>query len=326
VILVIGATGFLGTNLVRELAGRGESVRILRRPSSNLLGLEKLPLEEVSGDLADPAALRQAMRGCRHVFHVAGGVSLGTLDRERLRRVNVGGTEAVAAAALAEGVERLVYTSSSVSIGYGTADQPATEDSPFNLGHLRLPYVDTKKEAEEKILEQCGKGLPAVVVNPGYVFGPWDKAPKLNQLLIMAARGKLNFYFGGGLSVVDVSDVARGHVLALEKGRVGQRYILSNLNLTYREFFTRVNAFVGRPPPKFKMPYPVLLGMGYAAQGFGKLFGLKPELSAAAARLYQINHYLSSEKARQELGYTTTPLEESFRKTFDWLKEYKYIP
>jgi dihydroflavonol-4-reductase len=326
VILVIGATGFLGTNLVRELHARGEAVRILRRPSSNMLGLEGQAREEVVADLFDPAALRQAMRGCRQVFHVAGGVSMSPFGGEQLRRVNVEGTAAVAAAALAEGVDRLVYTSSSVTIGYGSAGSPATEESPFNLGHLHMPYVDTKKEAEDRLLEQCRKGLPAVVVNPGYVFGPWDKAPKLNKLLIMAAQGKLSFYFGGGLSVVDVADVARGHILALERGRVGERYILSNLDLTYREFFTRVNAVVGRPPPKFKMVHPLLLGMGYGSQVLGKLFGFDPELSAGAARLYRLNHYLSSEKARRELGYATAPLEDSLRKTFDWLKEYKFIP
>jgi dihydroflavonol-4-reductase len=324
-ILVTGATGFIGTNLVQQLASGDEPVRILRRQSSNMLGLEGLPIEEVVGDILDEASVREAVKDCRRVYHVAGSADIGPFSSEQLYRTNVFGTEQVARAALAEGVEKLVYTSSSVTIGYGSAENPATEDSDYNLGHIPLPYIKTKKAAEEKVLELVAQGLPAVIVNPGYVFGCWDKEPKLNQLLIKSARGKLNFFFPGGMSVVDVDDVATGHILAMEAGQIGQRYILSNRNMTYREFVTVVNASQGKRPPKWKLPYPLLLTMGYASECCGKLFRFNPLLSSGLAQLYAIDHFVSSQKAETVLGYKTTPLEESLDRTFHWLRGNDYI-
>lgn len=324
-ILVTGATGFIGTNLVRKLVEEGKSVRILRRDWSNMMGLEGLPIEEHIGDLRDYNSVRKAVKGCKRVFHLAALLKIAPFERERFHKTNVLGSENIARAALEEGVEKMVYTSSIAAIGYGTEENPATEDSEFNLGNFRLPYIDTKREGEEKIFEFCQKGLPVVVVNPGYVFGPWDKRPGLNKFLVMAARGKLWFYIGGGLSIVNVDDVVQGHLLAMEKGRIGQRYILSNQNVSYKEFMSMANEFVGKKPPKFKIPYLLLLFMGYLGDGFGILFRFNPQISSRIARFTKINHYVSSEKAKRELGYTTTPLAESFKKTFDWLKEYNFL-
>lgn len=324
-ILVTGATGFIGTNLVRQLVERGESVRILRRACSDMLGLEHLGVEEYVGDATDYDSVRRAMRGCGKVFHLAGSVSLSPFVGDKLRQINVTGAELMARAALDEGVERVVYTSSSVTIGYGTKERPADEMSEFNLSGVRLAYIQTKKEAEGKILDFCARGLPAVIVNPGYLFGAWDKTPKLNQLLILAAKRRLNFYFTGGLSVADVGDVARGHILAMEKGEIGQRYILSGENMTYREFFTRVNAVLGQKAPRFPLPYMVFGPMGLTAEICARLFRFEPTISRAVAQLYRINHFISSEKARRVLGYTTTPLDDSLGRAFDWLKEFHYI-
>jgi dihydroflavonol-4-reductase len=324
-ILVIGATGFIGTNVVRELVERGESVRIFRRTSSNMLGLENLPFEEYFGDLLNPEAVRRAMKGCTRVFHLAAVVSLRPYETRHLSDIHIKGTNIVAQTALEEGVERFVYTSSGVTVGYNPGSKPATEANGVSLTHLGLPYVETKIKAEELVLQFFHKGLPAVIVNPGYTFGPWDKSPKLNQLLIMAAQGKLNFYFTGGLSVVNVADVAHGHLLAMDHGRLGERYILSNQNLTYQDFFTLLNAYVGRKPPKYRLPYPVMFTVGFFAETYGRIFRLNPQLSTGLARLYKINHYLSSEKAMQELHYTPRPLEDSLDKTFRWLREHNYI-
>ncbi len=323
--LVTGATGFIGTNLVRKLVEQGESVRILRREWSNMAGLEGLPIEEYIGNVRDFDSVQRAVKGCTRVYHLAALLKIAPFERERFHQTNVRGSDNIARAALEEGVEKMVYTSTIGAVGYGTSENPATEETQFNLGHFKLPYIDTKREGEEIILEYCKKGLPAVVVNPGYVFGPWDKRPGLNKFFELAVRGKLWFYIGGGLSVVDVDDVVQGHLLAMEKGRIGERYILSNQNMTYREFLSLVNQFLDRKPPKFKIPYPLLLMLGYFGDGLGKVFRFNPQMSARVARFTKITHYVSSEKAMRELGYTTTPLAESFRKTFDWLRKYHQL-
>jgi dihydroflavonol-4-reductase len=324
-ILVIGATGFIGTNLVRELVRQGERVRIFRRASSNMTGLENLPVDEHFGDLLDPESVRRAMRGCTHVYHLAAALSLGPFESKLLSDIHIRGTEIVSRAAIEEGVRRLVYTSSGVTVGYKPGDNPATESEGISMAGLGLPYIDTKIEAEKLILQFCRQGLPAVIVNPGYTFGPWDKTPKLNQFIIMASQGKLNFYFSGGLSVVDVADVVRGHMLALERGRPGERYILSNQDITYRDFFTLLNRCFGEKPPKYKLTYPVLYTAGLFAEIFGRILHFNPQLSTGAARLYTMNHYLSSDKAREELCYRPKPLEESIDATVTWLREHRYI-
>lgn len=321
-ILVTGATGFIGTNLVRKLVEQGEEVRILRREWSNMIGLEGLPVEEHTGNVRDYDSLRQAVKGCSRVYHLAALLKIAPFERDRFQKTNVLGSENIARAALAEGVEKMVYTSTIGAVGYGPKENPATEESEFNLGHFKLPYIDTKRKGEEVILAYCKKGLPAVIVNPGYVFGPWDKRPGANRFFDMALRGRLWFYIGGGLSVVDVDDVVQGHLLAMEKGRIGERYILSNQNMTYKEFLSLINEFIGKKPPKFKIPYVLLLTLGYFGDGLGKLFRFNPQISSRVARFTKINHYVSSEKAKIELGYSTTPLAESFQKTFNWLKEY----
>ncbi|MFQ5751677.1 MAG: SDR family oxidoreductase [bacterium] len=324
-ILVTGATGFIGTNLVRKLVARGDSVRILRREWSNMLGLERLPIEEHIGDVRDYEAVRKAVTGCKQIYHLAALLKIAPFERERFHNINVEGSDNIALAALEEGVEKLVYTSSIAAIGFGTEDNPATEETEFNLDKFKLPYIDTKRKGEQKVLDYCESGLPAVVVNPGYVFGPWAKKPGLNKILLLAAQGKLWYYISGGLSIVDVDDVVQGHLLAMEKGKIGKRYILSNQNITYKELITMANEFVGKKPPKFKIPFALMLMVGYLAEGAGKLFRFNPQISSGMARMTTITHYVSSEKAKRELGYTTTPLADSFKKTFNWLKEYKYI-
>ncbi len=324
-ILVTGATGFIGTNLVRKLVNQGETVRILRRDWSNMLGLKGLAIEEHIGDIRDYQTVRKAVKGCKRIYHLAALLKIAPFERERFQKINVQGSENIALAALEEGIEKLVYTSSIAAIGFGTEKNPATEESEFNLGQFKLPYIDTKRSGEQKILEYCKSGLPAVVVNPGYVMGPWDKHPGLNKLLVLAARGKLWYYIGGGLSIVDVDDVVQGHILAMEKGQIGERYILSNENLTYKEFITMANEFSGKKPPKIKIPFLLTLITGYLAEAAGTLFRFNPGISSGIARMTSITHYVSSDKAKKEIGFTLTPLADTFKKTFDWLKEYKYI-
>lgn len=323
-ILVTGATGFVGNNLVRELVRQGESVRILVRPSSQLRGLADLPIEMAKGDLMDLASLQQAMKGCRQVYHVASSIDLSPFKREQLYRVNVTGTKNVMCAAGEVSVDRLVYTSSAVTLGCGTTMMPISETSEYNLGWLNNPYIDSKKKAEELVLDFIGQGVPAVIINPGYIFGQWDFNPKLNKLLILAARGKLNFYFGGGLSVVDVADVVQGHLLAMKKGRVGERYIISNSNLTYKDFFSQINQQIGQPAPVIKFPTSLMIAMGRIAEFYGQLTHQEVSISSALSRLYNHYHYMSSEKAIKELGYKPQAIEKSLAEAFSWLAKHQF--
>lgn len=324
-ILVTGATGFVGTNLVRELVRRGESVRILCRASSNLEGLVDLPIEQFIGDLLDQQSLQKAIKNCRQVYHVASLIEMSPYKRNELYDVNILGTEMVMRAALDEGVDRLVYTSSAVTLGYSTQEDPVTEESQYNFGWLENPYIESKKRAEDVVLAYSKRGVPAVIVNPGYIFGSWDKNPKLNKILILAAQSKLKFYFGGGLSVVDVADVVQGHLLAMEKGDVGERYIISNENLTYKDFMTLANQLTGKPPPCVKLPTWLMVMMGRLAETYGRFAQVEAPLSSSMARLYDVHHYMSSKKAIQELGYKPKSLKESLKLTLDWLEKHHYI-
>jgi len=321
-VLVTGATGLIGTNLVRRLISQGEAVRILVRTSSDLGGLEGLPLERRIGDIRDRDTVTQAAQGCSAIFHLAGSVDVTCTSLEKMRCVIVHGTEHVCRAAMDAGVGKVIYTSSCVTAGYGPDGQPATEKRGLPLASLKMPYVAAKVEAEARFLDYCTRGLPGVAVLPGYVFGPWDKHPKLNQLLIMAAAGKLNFYFSGGLSVVAVGDVARGHLLAWKHGRCGERYILSHRNLTYRDFFTLLNRVAGFPAPRWRLPGALLSGFGTAAELAARITHRAPPFTAAMARLYSLRHYVDSTKAKDDLGYTNADLEVSIARTYQWLYEH----
>jgi len=321
-ILVTGATGFIGTNLVRHLAGRGENVRIFVRGSSDRGGLEALSLDVCVGDIRDEEAVSRTVHGCRAVFHLAGSVEVTCTSLAMMRETIVTGTDNVCRAALAAGVEKVVYTSSCVTVGYGSLDQPATEEGGTSLASLGIPYVQAKVEAEARFRDYCAQGLPGVALLPGYIFGPWDKQPKLNQLLILAAQGKLNFYFTGGLNVVAVGDVVRGHVLALQRGQCGERYILSHRNMSYRDFFSLLNRIAGFPPPRWPLPPPLLIGFGSLAELAGRIVRRPVPITAGVARLYSLHHYVDSAKATREIGYTNDDLEGSIINAYRWLHEH----
>lgn len=321
-ILVTGATGLIGTNLVRELIAQHQQVRILRRFASNMQGLDGLSFEEHIGDIQDVRAVRAALKGCSEVYHLAAFVDLGRLATKKLYAVQVEGTRQVVYSAMEQGLKKMVYVSSGTTIGY-KLNGVATESDSLPLLIECMPYLSTKMEAERVVLEACQKGLPAVLVNPGYTFGPWEKNPKVNKLFLLALRGVLKFYFHGGLSLVDARDVAQGCVLAMKYGRIGERYILSNENMTYRDFFTRLNAYVGRSPPFMPIPLPMGVVMGSCFEMIEKIFHIKPPLTMGMAHLYNLKHYLSSEKARLELHYSPRSIEESIAETFRWLVEHR---
>ena len=245
-IFVTGGTGFLGLNLVRLLLERGRQVRLLVRPASSRIGLDERAIEFVEGDVTDARSLREALRGCEEVYHVAGWVQVSPWGRSAAWRVNVEGTRNVCAAALAGGVRRVVHTSSIATIGRGTLARPADETTPWNLGAENIPYYASKVAAEEAVLEHVGRGLDAVIVNPTYLVGPWDVKPSAGRALIYTARRRLRFFPSrGGINYADVRQAATGHLLAMERGRAGERYILGGENLTFEAYVCRIAAAAG---------------------------------------------------------------------------------
>lgn len=325
---VTGATGLVGGNLVRALVTRGESVRALVREKSNAIALNGLEVEMVPGDIRDRDSLTRALKGCDRVYHCAASVSQWRGNLPISKDININGTVNVLEESLRAGVERVVYVSTVDTLGLSRRESPADETSSHeSMAKFRNPYVDTKYEAERRAREFVKKGLNLVVVNPTYMFGPWDVKPSSGLMILEVARGKALGYPGGGNNFVDVEDVVQGIILAMEKGRSGEKYILANQegNLTYQEIFTLIARIVGVKPPRFRIPYAVALIGGYLSDIYGKLTGAEPQINSVTVRLGYAPHYFSPAKAIKELGIPQSPVEGAVRRAYEWFKKYGYL-
>ncbi|HTK74579.1 MAG TPA: NAD-dependent epimerase/dehydratase family protein [Gemmataceae bacterium] len=304
-VAITGATGFVGFHVARRLAAAGADVAALVRPSADRGRLVAAGVHCVEGSLEEPASLLQLARGREFLFHVAGAVDFGG-DWQRLREVNVEGTRSVLAAARAAGVRRLVHTSSIVAVGATRSPRLLDETYAWNLGPMRVPYVTTKRQAEELALAANGK-LEVVVVNPGCVVGPDDFAgSEFGTLCRRFWRGRLPICFGGGNNFVDVRDVAGGMLQAAERGRPGERYLLTGTNRSMTAFFGELARASGRTIPRLRLP----TALAPVVAAFGEKFARRgpPALTAPQARVLPYFMYFSCAKARRELGYEPRPL------------------
>ena len=249
-VLVTGGTGFVGSQIVAALVRRGDTVRVLHRATSKLIMLEGLPIEHVLGDVQEPEAVARAVAGCDLVFHVAAVASYWRTQREQVYRVNVEGTRIVMEACLAAGVPRVVHTSSVAAIGIPRNGRPADERATFDAFSATFAYADSKHRAEAVVLQAVARGLPAVIVNPGAVYGAGDHNLISGSMVLELARRSVPLVPDGGLCVVDVDAIVRGHLAAAERGRIGERYILGGENLTLLEIATEICAVVGRRAPR----------------------------------------------------------------------------
>ncbi len=311
-----GATGFLGLHLAKLLRSRGATVTALVRASSNLSHLEPLGVRCIATSMNDPTSLRAALDGCQLLFHMAGAVDFCG-DWDRFREINVIGTQNVIAAAREAGVRRVVHTSSIVAVGAQRyANQFAHEDSPWNLGELQVPYVTTKREAEEAALAMNSSKLDVVVANPASVIGPLDYSrSEFGTMCFRFWKGRLPFYFQGGNNFVDVRDVANGHLLAAERGRPGERYLLTGYNLSYGQFFQELARYSSKFRPRIPLPRFLAHGIAWLNERFPPKNGARLYLSQGQARLVSRFFYFQSQKAEEELGYQRRLLAETLADT-----------
>lgn len=325
--LVTGATGFIGSEIVRQLLADGHEVRALVRATSDRGNLADLAddIEFVTGDITDGASVRRALEGRDALFHAAAYFTHWATDVDSFYDVNVGGTRTTLTAALEAGVERVVYTSTNNAIGaYGST--PSNEDVVFNYWSTGDHYSISKYFAEVEAFKLGARGLPVVVVNPTLVVGERDARPTSSgQMVIDVASGNLPVYVDGWVNVVDVRDVARGHLLAAERGRVGQRYLLGGENLSVKEYFGLIAAAAGVEPPRFKAPYPLALGMAHLYELQSRFTRRHPVATVSELKIGRLGETYDSTKATEELGFTHTPVRECIERSVAWFRANGYL-
>lgn len=323
--LITGASGFVGANLVRALLQKGFAVRALVRPLSNTRTLQGLDVEFVRGDVRDLSSVKRAIQGCSLVFHVAALYAFWVRPRKLLYDVNVEGTRNVLQTAWDVKVERVVHTSSVAALG-GTCDDAPLDESveePWFVGD----YQRSKFLAERVAREFVGKGLPVVIVNPAMPVGPYDAKPTPSgQVMVDFLNRRMPAYVDTRLNVVDVEAVALGHILAAERGRVGERYILGGENLTLEQLLGKLSQITGLPAPRMKLPYDPLLVAAHINTAVRSLLpGSALRLTPESLRMARYHPYFSSEKAARELGFPIRPVDEALHKAVQWFRENGYV-
>jgi len=317
--LLTGATGFVGSAVARTLLARGHALRVLVRPGSNRANLAGLDVDLAEGDLTDAASLTRATAGCRYVLHVAADYRLWVPDPAAMERANVAGTVALLRAAQAAGVAKIVYCSSVAALGLTGTTAPADETTPVHPDSIAGIYKQSKYRAEQAVLALIrDEGVPALIVNPSTPVGPRDIKPTPTGKMIRdAAAGRMPAYVDTGLNVVHVDDVAEGHVLALERGRIGEKYILGGEDLALRDIFARAAAAAGRPPPRLSLPIAPLIPLALACEALAR-FGIEPLVTREMLAMARKKMFFSSAKARRDLGYTPRPAAAAIDDAVAW--------
>jgi len=323
---VTGATGFVGSHVARVLAEQGADLRLLIRSSSDPRNIQALNADRVIGDLRDPASIEKAMAGCDVVFHVAADYRLWVREPEQMYRANVEGTRAVLNAARKNHVRRVVYTSSVATIGFTSNGRPADEDFPVSLEDMIGHYKRSKFMAEEVALEAGRGGMDVVVVNPSTPVGEQDIKPTpTGRIVVDFLKKKFPAYVDTGLNLVDVTECARGHAAALEKGRSGERYILGGENLTLKQILDKLAAITGLPSPKIRVPYVLALATGVVDEVVtGRILGREPRATIDAVRMGRKKMFVSCAKAVRELGWKTVPVDDALRRAVEWFQANGY--
>jgi dihydroflavonol-4-reductase len=319
--LVTGASGFLGWHVATRLAARGHKVRALVRPASRLRELE---VEQVMGDLRDPESLERAVQGCGVIFHVAADYRLWARNPGELYQSNVDGTRNLLKAAVKAGVERVVYTSTVGCIGL-VENGLGGEDTPVSLADMVGAYKRSKFMAEQVAREFAAAGLPVVIVNPTAPVGDHDFKPTpTGRIIVDFLKGAMPAFVDTGLNLADAGDTAEGHLLAFERGRPGERYILGSENLTLEQIFQMLERISGVQAPKTRVPYALAYAAGVVSSGIARLTGRTPLAPLDAVRMSRKKMFVTSEKAARELGFQPGPAEDALRRAVQWFRANGY--
>jgi hopanoid-associated sugar epimerase len=322
-ILVTGAAGHLGANLVRALLSRGQRVRALVREGSSRQALEGLDVEVVCGDLRDEQSLRTAVRGVEQLFHTAAMISIRSGDREALMKTNVEGTRALLSAAQDAGVKKVVHTSSFGAIGTRT-DRPSNEDDWLDPFEPVMDYERSKAQSEVVVLQAAARGLPVTIVNPSAIVGPFDFGPSLvGRTIVDFGNGKMRAYVPGAFDWVPMKDVVSGHLLAMEKGAPGERYLLSGEVHTLDQIMSWLSEFTGKPVPSFRIPARLMQSIALVKDWVEREFfpEATPRFNYHSIRILSSHKHGNNEKARRELGYQPTPVRDAFSDAVRWFQQ-----
>lgn len=322
--LVTGATGFVGSVITRLLLAKGEQVRVLSRPANDRRNLQGLDVEIVEGDLNDPVSLKKAVKGCTVLYHVAADYRLWIPRPDEIYQTNVEGSRALLLAAAEAGVTRMVYTSSVATLGINPDGTPSNEDTPVSLENMIGHYKRSKFLAEQAIQDLIQQqGLPIVIVNPSTPIGPYDIKPTpTGRMILDAIQGKTPAYVDTGLNLVHVEDVARGHLLAFEKGQIGQRYILGGEDMSLKDILTLIAQLTHQKPPRIKLPHAVVMPVAYLSEAWARISnGSEPRATVDGVRMSRKKMYFSSEKAKSELGYQYRCAQEAIEAAVEWFRK-----
>ena len=325
--LVTGGTGFVGSAVVRHLIDRGKSVRVLTRPGADRRNIADLDVETAIGDLLDSASLKTALAGCDALYHVAADYRLWVPDPKTLYSTNVDATISLMRAAGDAGVARIVYTSSVAVLSTAVRGMPSDEDTPVAVDDMIGHYKRSKFMAEAAVRDLIDRDrLPAVIVNPSMPIGPRDIKPTpTGRTIVEAASGRIPAFVETGLNVVHVDDVAAGHLLAHDKGTVGERYILGGHDMTLGQILESIAALRGHRPPRIRLPHGAIMPIAHAAEAMARLTGRDPFVTVDGVRMARKSMYYSSAKAESHLGYSARPAEDALRDALGWFAEQGYL-
>jgi dihydroflavonol-4-reductase len=324
-VLLTGATGFVGGAVARALVHRGIEVRVMARAGADLQNLQGLTVERVEGDLRDQDSLRHALTGCRQLYHIAAHYALWAKDPSIFYDVNVTGTKTLLEAARDVGTERIVYCSTIGAIGIPPEGGLGTEETPVVFEQMAGHYKRSKYLAEQEVLKLAKAGLPVVIVNPSAPVGIGDVKPTpTGQVIVDFMKGRMPAYIETGMNIVDVDDVAIGHLLAMEKGRIGERYILGSANLMLREVFEILSRLTGINAPSIKLPRLAILPLAYLNLWMANITGHPPRIPLEGVKMAKYKMHYDCSKAIRELGIPQTPPEVALEKAVRWFRDHKY--
>ena len=323
--LVTGAAGFLGSHVARQLLARKESVRVLLRPTSQNRAIADLPLEYATGDLRDPASLDRAMNGVRRVFHVAADFRLWARRPKEIYESNVTGTKNVLEAAKRAGVEQFIYTSTVATVAVDRPQLP-NEATESQLGEMVGQYKRSKWLAEKEALNAAKSGLPLIVVMPTTPVGPWDWKPTpTGKIILDFLNGKMPGYVETGLNFVGVEDCAAGHLLAAEKGKIGERYLLGAENLALKQVLDELEKITGLPAPRLKIPHGLALGAAYVETAFSRLVGREPQIPVEGVKIARHLMFVDCSRGQRELGFRPGPVAAALERAVRWYEANGYV-